>query len=100
METVSLAPLEDPAYEPRHPPVGGLPPDVVAKWGPRSQMRWFGRYRDQLRPMPWKFWERFYFASAEHRGNCCSSCIEDKNEGYGWDIEGCCCAAMRERTES
>jgi len=22
---------------------------------------------------------------------CCSSCIEDKQMGYGDDIEGCCC---------
>lgn len=24
--------------------------------------------------------------------NCCDSCIDDKNEGYGDDINGCCCS--------
>jgi hypothetical protein len=89
------APLEDPAYEPRNPPVNGLPPDVVAKWGPRSQARWFKRYRSQMRAARYPFWERFHCESEQHTGLCCSSCIEDVNEGYeDWDEGRCCCRAF------
>lgn len=31
---------------------------------------------------------------ASHKGWCCESCLEDKAEGYGDDIEGCCCRAI------
>ena len=26
--------------------------------------------------------------------NCCDSCVQDKNEGYADDIDGCCCCHM------
>lgn len=96
MKRDRLAPLEDPAYEPRHPPVGGLPPDVVAKWGPRSQLRWFDRYRGQLRTAPHSFWGRFYCGTSHHRGLCCASCIADIEDGYReWDYEDRCCCIAR-----
>lgn len=84
------APLEDPAYEPLHPPVDGLVPDVVERWGPRSQLRWFERYHSALKPQPTSVWERFYVSSVSHRGDCCISCIEDGEyfENY------CCCKAI------
>jgi hypothetical protein len=86
-----LAPLDDPAYRPAHPPVDGLPRDIIARWGARSQLRWFDRFRGQLRGAPIGFWARFYCSSDTHRGSCCFSCIEDKFTGYGDDITGCCC---------
>jgi hypothetical protein len=87
------APLDDPAYVPQHPPVNGIVPEVVRKWGLRSQYRWFGRFWPQLKAQPYSFWAAFYCSSESHRGLCCSSCIEDKAEGYGDDIDGCCCRA-------
>lgn len=94
MEAVS-APLEDPAYDPVHKPVNGVPPDVVARWGPRSQVRWFGRFWEQLRPQRKEFWDRFYCSSEQHRGDCCVSCTADAEEGYrDWDEDKCCCKAF------
>lgn len=26
-----------------------------------------------------------------HVGECCFSCVEDKEYGFGDDIDGCCC---------
>jgi hypothetical protein len=92
----TATPLEDPAYQPRYPPAGGLPPDVVAKWGPRSQVRWFDRYRGQLRRAPSAFWDRFYCTTTAHRGNCCTSCESDWLMGYAEDMERCCCRAYPE----
>lgn len=90
--TLSATPLADPAYVPVNQPVDGVPPAVVAKWGPNSQVRWLARFRDRLKPQPHPFWERFYCASSQHRGSCCPSCMGDKAEGY-WDLDGdaCCC---------
>jgi hypothetical protein len=93
------APLEDPAYAPQHPPVGGIVPEVVRKWGPHSQYRWFGRFWPQLKAQPYSFWAGFYCSSESHRGLCCSSCTDDKDEGYGDDIDGCCCVAIRARMD-
>ena len=90
-----VPPLEDPDYQPLHPPVNGLIPDVVEKWGPRSQRRWFDRFNDQVRAQPYSVWERYYCSSTEHRGTCCSSCESDFWEGYGGDIDRCCCRAYR-----
>lgn len=93
------APLEDPAYVPEHPPVDGNVPDIVAKWGPRSQLRWFDRYRDQLKPQPHARWALFYVHSEAHRGLCCDSCLDDEAMGYGSDIDECCCQALRARDD-
>lgn len=89
--TEAVAPLDDPAYEPAHPPVDGVPPDVVRKWGPRSQMRWFSRFGRDLKPQPYSFWAEFYCSSEQHRGGCCVSCIED-GEVYE---DACCCQGLR-----
>lgn len=90
-----IPPLEDPAYEPKHPPTDGLVPDVVVKWGPPSQLRWFERYRDVLRrPVDW---DRYYCITTAHRGGCCDSCEDDWRDGYNdWAGSGyCCCRAYR-----
>ena len=106
-----LAPLEDPTYEPLHPPVNGKPPDVVAKWGPRSQLRWFRRFWDEL--YVFKFgrkWDcsvssedswRFHIHSVEHVGPCCGSCIEDeKYLGYPPFDDHCCCRGYQAAKEA
>lgn len=91
----ALAPLENPRYQPKHPPIDGRVPDVVEKWGPRSQLRWFDRYRSQLRPMPPKEWNRFYCSSTQHRGGCCYSCGDDRDMGFDdLGLEHCCCYAL------
>jgi hypothetical protein len=84
------APLDDPAYIPQHQPDRGTVPDVIARWGPRSQLRWFRRFGGQLRPQPAAYWDPFYCSSEDHRGDCCVSCIADQEEGYG-SVDGACC---------
>jgi hypothetical protein len=79
---VSVAPLDDPAYVPAHPPVGGLVPDVVVKWGAASQLRWFHRFGAALEPQPQAVWDRYYLATTAHRGKHCD-CVDVP----GW---GCC----------
>lgn len=81
----TLAPLEDPTYEPKHPPINGQPPDVVAKWGPRSQVRWFRRFHGSVTIRDWR---RFFVMSIEHRDVCCQACFDP--DEY-WDGEECCC---------
>lgn len=89
-----LAPLDDPRYEPTHPPRNGCIPWVVERWGPRSQVRWFRRFSDSLTGP--QAWERYYVFSTQHKGSCCSSCIEDVDEGYEpYDAGHCCCRAER-----
>lgn len=92
-------PLDDPAYKPKHPPLpGGGVPDVVAKWGVRSQRRWFRRFLPQLGCHTEDVWNRFYVHSEYHRGLCCSSCLDEMDEGYGdYPYKGyCCCRAGTE----
>ena len=98
MVTVSEdAPLDDPDYVPDHQPTsdGGVPL-VVGKWGPRSQVRWFNRFRGQIAAMPHKQWDQFFVNSEKHRGLCCNSCLEDQAAGYDTDLEWCCCQSYRE----
>lgn len=92
LRAMLLAPLDDPRYEPKYPPVNGGVPHVVSMWGPRSQLRWFRRFRDQL-DARWVDWARYYCISLEHRGGCCVSCLDDEMEGYGGYGSGCCCLA-------
>lgn len=83
------------------PPVDGVVPEVVASWGPQSQLRWFAEYRGQLRWQWPTYWERFYIDSELHKGRCCSSCLADIEEGYDEpDPERCCCAAVERRTSA
>lgn len=91
-------PLEDPRYVPVHQPdrLGGVPWQVE-RWGPRSQLRWFDRFRGQVTRMTGAGWARFYCSSLLHRGLCCDSCLDDYDEGYDEPYEGhCCCEAFRE----
>lgn len=95
-ESEGVAPLNNPSYVPRHPPQDGRVPDVVEKWGPRSQLRWFERYGSALRPQPLATWNRFHHNSPFHRGDCCISCIEDGE--FFEDDNGqrlCCCLSFR-----
>lgn len=32
-----------------------------------------------------------------HPGRCCESCLQDKELGYGDDIDGCCCRSGEHR---
>jgi hypothetical protein len=91
-----MAPLEDPRYEPKHPPRGGYVPAVIDKWGPRSQLRWFVRFRRQLNPLPTSERARYYCDSLDHRGWCCDSCMDDWGEGYSSPPDGtCCCKGLK-----
>lgn len=89
------APLDDSAYRPKHPPIGGQVPDVVARWGPGSQMRWFRRFRTELAPR--RDWDRFYCQSEHHLGFHCYSC-EDEGDGGVMGDGWCCCRDERMRT--
>lgn len=93
-----MTPLEDPNYVPVHQPINGYVPNVVAKWGPRSQLRWFDRFRRTLNWSHSAGWrKRFHTHSELHLGPCCSSCDEDTITGYGdYPHDGmCCCYAER-----
>lgn len=91
------APLDDPQYEPEHPPVDGRIPPVVAKFGPATQVRWFRRFLKDLKP-PVE-WGRFHVHSVEHLGPCCTSCDEDDMLGYGsMSPDFCCCRSLKELT--
>ncbi len=88
-EAPARTPLEDPAYQPEHPPIGRDIPDVIAKWGPRSQLRWFQRYGRQLGAR--KDWHLYYCTSPHHRGLCCFSCDDELEHGIGVQMDGWCC---------
>lgn len=87
-------PLEDPTYDPVHKPLAGIVPSVVEKWGPRSQVRWFKRFRNELYRFA-RIAEHFYTESVEHKGDCCWSCVSEKNEGYHYLDDCCCCRSER-----
>ncbi len=88
---MTLALLDDPAYEPLHPPVDGKIPDVVRKWGSASQRRWFARYAPELGVLPYETWDAYHVLSGDHRGLCCWQCETEEH----WDGEGCCCKKLR-----
>lgn len=92
LQQIESPPLEDPDYEPRHRPVNGRPPDVVAKWGAASQLRWFRRFPG-LR-LTYQEWDSFYCESAQHRGLCCESCLQDAEWGFLDSDDHCCCRAI------
>jgi hypothetical protein len=95
---VELTPLEDPDYLPKHPPENGKIPEVVARWGKRSQLRWFQRFGSELHPR--QCWGEYWCESEHHRGVCCGSCIgefEDGWQGGGVITDGwCCCKDSRQ----
>lgn len=91
---ITNPPLEDPAFFPEHVPVNGQPPAIVAKWGPKSQIRWFRRFPGLI--LPHAVWDQFHSSSSEHKGLCCDSCADDE-EWYGepqFD-DHCCCRGSR-----
>jgi hypothetical protein len=89
-------PLEDPNYDPVHKPTARKPiPDIISRWNPASQVRWFTRFSDELRamrlaPIGKHFdWSPWYVSSVEHKGWCCGSC-QGSDEGEWWDGPECC----------
>lgn len=77
-------------------PTEGVIPEVVARWGPRSQLRWFNRFVRTLSPRPMSEWNRYHVQSLSHTGLCCDSCLEDVSEGYEPPDAGlCCCRGVR-----
>ncbi len=88
---VDESPLNDPAYQPLHPPVDGRVPDVVARFGPRTQLRWFDRFQAQIARQDLS---AFHCQSLHHLGPCCGSCygeFEDGYQGGGVMMDGWCC---------
>lgn len=59
---------------------------------PADQLDWFDHQRGMERPLA--VWNRYYCVSVSHRGLHCDSCLDDKADGHGDDIEGCCCRAL------
>lgn len=91
-------PLEDPTYTLTHPPIAGQIPDVIEKWGPASQLRWFQRFRAELGQR--RDWDRFYCQSEQHLGLCCTSCWEEGDQGVQGCGDWCCCRSDSWRKES
>lgn len=95
---VDDSPLNNPAYKPQYVPVDGQVPDAVARFGPRTQLRWFHRFGAQLGRR--KDWGDYYCQSAHHRGFCCGSCYSEYEDGYqggGVMMDGwCCCQDSRQ----
>lgn len=91
-----VAPLDDPRYQPKHPPVGDTIPDVVARWGTASQLRWFRRFGKDLGTR--KDWGLYHCQSEHHLDLCCYSCADDTLTGHGVTEDGyCCCRDERLR---
>lgn len=88
------SPLEDPRYVPEHPPINGIIPDVVARFGKNTQIRWFERFRGQL--SVGQNLDEYYVRSEYHKGSCCFSCIAEFDEDSGVIMDGyCCCRDSR-----
>jgi hypothetical protein len=90
--TDRAAPLNDPAYQPKHPPVDGWVPSVVSRWSARSQLRWFRRFWGTIDTRTVRDWGVYYVESLSHAGPCCGSCWDDQEYGSGVD-DRCCCHA-------
>lgn len=86
------APLNDPAYQPHHPPTrDGRIPEVVQRWAARSQIRWFQRFQNQLDRTKTSDLSGYYTESLAHPDDCCVQC--DQEYLYGCDDDPCCCRA-------
>jgi hypothetical protein len=85
------APLDDPAYIPEHPPINGIIPPIVARWGPKSQQRWFTRFWRDLAKQQEQSTRLFYCESEHHLGPCCYSCGEEAEYDMGVIMDGWCC---------
>jgi hypothetical protein len=94
---MSNAPLLNPSYEPEHPPINGTVPEVVARFGMATQIRWFQRFYRELNHDT--AWDEYYIHSEHHKGLHCISCSYDFNDGYhggGVIMDGwCCCLDSR-----
>lgn len=87
------APLNDRRYEPIHRPVNRRVPEIVAKWGPPSQVRWFHRFWDEI---DWRTVDssRYHIHSTRHLGPCCAGCMSDEEwDGLPVYDDQCCCNA-------
>jgi hypothetical protein len=97
-----IAPLDDPTYDPVHKPARGRVPEVVARWGRRSQLRWWRRFRAELyeqiqaltvaerNALP-RDSDEYYIESEYHRGVCCYSCADEAEYDMGVMQDGWCC---------
>lgn len=85
----SEAPLNDSSYEPEHPPVDGKIPDVVARFGKHTQLRWFKRFLGEFTEP--EDLSQYYVTSEHHKDTCCMSCISEFENDYGVILEGWCC---------
>lgn len=93
---MGIAPLEDSNYEPEHPPVDGIIPEVVSKFGKNTQLRWFKRFRKDLALEQPTRSDEYYIESEHHKDTCCRPCQTEFEEGYGVIMDGwCCCRDSR-----
>lgn len=94
---MTSAPLENPEYVPEHPPVDGRIPEVVSKFGKKTQLRWFRRFGEEINAS--ENVDKYYYSSEYHKGACCSSCLSEFEDGYlggGVIADGfCCCQDIR-----
>ncbi len=93
--TQPSAPLNDPSYEPKHPPINGNIPAVVERWGAASQVRWFWRFRRGVGMRRDEFWDAYFPTSVEHKGLCCYRCSGEEDPADWWDGPECCHKAPR-----
>ena len=87
------APLNRRDYEPKHPPVNRSIPHVVRLWSPRSQIRWFRRFRYVFDWHTVTDWDIYHVESLSHPGPCCSSCDSEREDGFTYCDDRCCCHA-------
>lgn len=92
---IEVPPLEDYSYEPENPPIDGMIPEVVKKFGPRTQIRWFKRFYLDLKKG--QSFGEYYTSSEQHKGYCCLDCDYELVE-FGTGVmafgPGCCCRAQ------
>ncbi|MFF8406914.1 hypothetical protein ACF06P_35465 [Streptomyces sp. NPDC015684] len=89
MSTTILALLDDPTYQPKHPPVDGRVPAAVARWATASQLRWFRRYRHHL--AHGQDLAHLHTESPHHTDWCCAPCQAEYEQGRGVMTDGWCC---------
>jgi len=81
--------------------MSGEPPEGLESLPAEKQVVWFREHPTLMMTM--QEWDRYYSSSVQHRGQCCWSCMDDRDAGYADDPENCCCIALRPsrgRTES
>lgn len=95
-----MTPLEDLDYDPKHKPEHGRVPEIVGRWGPKSQLRWFERFRRDLYGSQAVRLYDFYCESVEHKGYCCGSCMSEEYDGDKPYDDYCCCEGYKAAKEA